>query len=276
MRILSLAPSNTEILFALGLGKNIIGVTSYCDYPEEAKRKPKVGSWITTNPERIKELSPDFIFTSYFLPPVFENWQGPGKVIHVAPKTLNEVFESILLLGRYTNCIKKAEDLVQKMKTSFAQLQTPNLPYLPNHPNVYMEEWPARLVFGESVAGRPEPTSASKKSSKTGGAFVSGNWVPELVEIAGGTPIIAKTGKPSFDYKFTSLISSDPDIMIFHHCGFGTRFDKDMIRKRPGWNNLKAVKEDKVFVIDDSLLNRPGPRLVKGAKKIQEILQRYY
>src|SRR3989344_8466791 len=113
MRLLSLAPSNTEILYALGLGDDIIGVTAYCDYPPGAKKKPKVGSWITTQPEKIKDLKPDLIFTSYFLPEILKNWEGPGEVIHVVPKTIKDIYKSIKILGKVTKRIRNSEKIIQ-------------------------------------------------------------------------------------------------------------------------------------------------------------------
>lgn len=260
MRLLSLAPSNTEILYALGLGDQIVGVTGFCDYPADAKRKPKVGGWTTPLPEKIRTLRPDLIFTSYFLPPPLQDWNGPGKIIHVAAKTLDDVYESILEIGtkvqRYTHStssgpLEAAKGIVKKMKQEFAQVKKKNnltIKQFNNRPpRVYMEEW-------------LKPP------------MVSGNWVPELVEIAGGIEQIAEKGKPSREFDFKELQDFDPDLMIFHWCGYGTRFDKKNVLDRSGWIQLRAVKDNRLFAIDDALLNRPGPRLAEGARKIQEIL----
>lgn len=241
MRILSLAPSNTEILFALGLGNSIIGVTRYCDYPEEAKRKPKVGSWITTEPKQIKKLKPDLIFTSYFVPKELCKWSGPGEVVHLHPKTLDGVLQSILHIGEATGRQNRAKSIIERMRKSLIIRQ------YGRRQRVYMEEWPT-----------PPMTS--------------GNWVPELVAIAGGIQILSKKGKPSCEFAFSDLEREKPDCMIFHWCGFGERFDRGKILQRNRWIKLKAVKENKLYTIDDSLINRPGPRLVEGVRKIQEAL----
>lgn len=245
MRLLSLAPSNTEILHALGLENQIIGVTAYCDYPPEAKKKPKVGSWISTELEKIKQAKPDLIFTSYFLPDIFKNWSGPGEVVHVEPKTLEDVYNSIKILGNVTKRIKNAERIIEEMRRNFDriyQIQPTTIK------KVYMEEW-------------PQPP------------FVSGNWVPELAKIAGGIPVLAEKGKPSREVSFDELQKVDPDVIIFHWCGYGQRFNKELILKREGWKKLRAVRNNKLFVIDDSLLNRPSPRLTQGARKIQLVLR---
>lgn len=264
MRLLSLAPSNTEILYALGLGDQIIGVTAFCDYPEDAKSKPKVGGWVTPLTEKIKQLSPDLIFTSYFLPTELVDWKGPGKIVHVAAKTLHEVYESILEIGTKVQRYKEAKEIVKKMKQEFAQIKATssrlasarsnNKPYFSTKPKgrvekikVYMEEW-----------HKPP--------------MVSGNWVPELVEIAGGIEGLVKQGQMSREFSFEELQAFGPDLMIFHWCGFAEKFNRKLVIERDGWMSLDAVKNNRLFVIDDALLNRPGPRLVEGARKIQEIL----
>lgn len=272
MRILSLAPSNTEILYALGLGDQIVGVTSYCDYPKDAMTKPKVGSWITQTTCVIKDIKPDLIFTCYYLPPELAEWKGPGVVVHVNPRTINDIYQNILTIGHKTGTTSMAERLVAKMQDDIAELKkknsaknsknlqknsgtSPNLPNTPTLPNfaaeIYMEEWPS-------------PPMAS------------GNWVPEMVEIAGGIPIIARTGQPSGEFPFQTLQRENPDLMIFHWCGFGTRWNKGVVLARPGWADLKAVKNNRLFTIDDSLINRPGPRIIEGIKAIKEVIENLY
>lgn len=251
MRIISLAPSNTELLFALGLGDQVIAITNLCDYPQATKDKTRIGSWITTDTEKLKELKPDFIFTSYFIPPILRGWKGPSKLIHVEPKTLSDVYKSILIIGKEVKRHKAAENLVKKMQQEFEKIKNDALKLWGSGtlqlPRVYMEEWPV-------------PPMAS------------GNWVPELVKIAGGISGIAQKGKPSSEFKLDRLISFDPDVIIFHWCGFGKRFNKELIIKRKGWKELRAVKNNLLFNIDDSLINRPGPRLIQGAREIQKIL----
>lgn len=255
MRLLSLAPSNTEILFALGVGDELVGITNLCDFPKETNKIQKLGSWIYTEPKKILELAPDIIFTSYFMPESLRNWKGPGKIIHVEPKTLDEVYQSIKYIAKVVQRSREAKDIVEKMKSDIlrvrqnAESRSSRLASARsnNKIKIYAEEW-------------PKPPMAS------------GNWVPELISIAGGTAGLSEQGKPSSTYDFADLVKFDPDVLLFHWCGYKERFNKESVLKRPGWKELRAVKENKLFVIDDSLLNRPGPRLVEGAKRIQQIL----
>ncbi len=246
MRLVSLAPSNTEILYALGLGDHVVARTAFCDWPHEAARTPIIGSWIRVSPERIASFKPDLIFTSYFLPDSMKEWKGPGAVLHVEPRTLGGVYASILEIGVATGRISEAEQVVAGMKEGFERIAASG-PGFRRRPRIYMEEW-----FSPPMA--------------------SGNWVPELVDIAGGREGIATIGEPSAGFPLSKLTTLNPDIMIFHWCGWGNRFNQRTVGNRSGWDSLRAVREGRMSAIDDSLINRPGPRLVEGARAIREAI----
>ncbi len=282
MRLLSLAPSNTEILFSLGVGDQLIGITNLCDYPKEKENIKKLGSWIFTEPKKITELKPDFIFTSIFIPESLKAWKGPGKIIHVEPKILAEVYQSIKYIGKVVQKQREAVQIVKSMQQDFSTIKQYSNKTIRSSPRIYAEEW-------------PKPPMAS------------GNWVPELISIAGGTSGLSEQGKPSSTFLFKNLEEFDPDLMLFHWCGadfWRAQRDKrspaspagrsparsvperrqapiqsgqawqwsKSVENRPGWKKLRAVRENKLFVIDDSLLNRPGPRLVEGVRRIKEVL----
>ena|SRR3989338_8524733 len=243
MRIVSLAPSNTEILYALGVEDQVVAVTRFCDWPLEAKNKVQIGGWINTDAERLKELAPDLILTSYFMPEPLREWTGPGKLLHVEPKNLWDVFESIRTIGEAVGAPERAEAIVARMKDGFARLE----PTAPKRAvRVYMEEW-------------MEPPMAS------------GNWVPELVAIAGGEEVLAEVGQASHDFPLAALTVADPDLIVCHWCGWGERTDNKRIVERPGWQDIRAIRDKQVYFVHDSLLNRPGPRLLEGALILQRL-----
>ena len=240
-RIVSLAPSNTEILYALGLGKNIIATTRFCDYPADAKKKQKVGGWIDVDLVQVKKLNADLVLTSTFVQDkvVQEAKKYNINIVHVDPKSIEEVYESIRILGELTYKQSEAGQLVGKIKKEFTEIQKKVI--LGKKPRVYIEEW-------------HQPP------------HVSGNWVPELVEMAGGEYTLCKKGHVSKPITLKEVERYNPEIIILSLCGFGNKAKAEMILKRPGWENIDAVKKKRVYVIDDSLLNRPGPRLVEGLK----------
>lgn len=249
MRIISLAPSNTEILFALGVKDELVAVTNFCDWPPQTKAKQKIGAWINTEPEKIVALKPDLIFTSYFMPEPLRNWSGPGAVVHVAPTTLEDVYQSFRTIGQTVGRLKGAERLISQMRQEFDKIHKQPLP---EKIRVYMEEW-------------HNP------------AMASGNWVPELVEIAGGQEGIVKSGELSRAFDLNNLYQFNPQVIICHWCGFGERLTNDQafnqVAGRQGWDQLEAVKRGRVAAVNDSLINRPGPRLAEGVRELEKIFK---
>ena len=243
MRIVSLSPAMTEILYAIGAGDDVAAVTKFCDWPPLAKNKPKVGSLINTEPEKINELKPDLIVASYFMPRVLKQCSDLPKLLILEPKNLWDVFESIRLIGEAVGRFQEAEKVVREMKDGFDEILSL---MTGDSARVYMEEW------------YDPPTAA-------------GYWVPELVAIAGGEEVIAEVGQPSQAFSLAAMNIADPDIIVCHWWGWGERFDPRRLIDRPGWENLRAVSENKVFFVNEALINRPSPRLVEGAHKLERI-----
>ncbi|MBI4018506.1 MAG: cobalamin-binding protein [Candidatus Aenigmarchaeota archaeon] len=247
-RIISLAPSNTEILYALGLENKIAGVTRYCDYPPAAKEKPNVGGWLDINFEMIKDLKPDLILTSTFVQnKVKENLEKEGyDVFHVDPVTMEDVLESIISAGEKLDAENNASALVEKMRSEITAVKERAKRFI-NKPKIYAEEW------------HKPPT-------------VCGNWIPDMLEIAGASGLCEK-GIHSRAVSNDEVINFSPDIIIVSWCGFGEKAKLEWIKQRKGWEEIKAVKESSLHVADDSLLNRPGPRLVEGLKMFENIVR---
>lgn len=241
-RIVSLAPSNTEIIFAIGSEDKLIGVTRFCDHPKEALNIPRLGGWLDIDYDKIISLNPDLVLTSSFVQNrVVEKLNKLGiHVIQYDPKTLNEVYETILNIGELTGRVENSIKLVNLIKTEIYSLSLSAKKFTKK--KVYIEEW------------HKPPT-------------VSGNWVPKILEFANCESLIDE-GLISKEVSFDDVQKFDPDYMIVSWCGFGTKVDLNMVKNRPRWNTLSVLKEDKVIVFDDSLLNRPGPRLVEGLREI--------
>ncbi|MBI2616715.1 cobalamin-binding protein [Candidatus Gottesmanbacteria bacterium] len=246
MRIVSLAPSVTEILFAIGAGEYIVANTSFCDFPPNSRILPKVGSWIYINDEKISSFSPDIVITSTVV-------QHKGKErfekknfrhIHLDPRGLEDIYKNILFLGNITGKMKESEKVVDSMKAQEEKL-------VRNQPKkklrVYIEEW-----FDPPM--------------------VSGNWVPDIVSLAGGEYILKERGGISRKISLSEVEKFDPYVMFISYCGFKDRSDPQKILRRNGWEKLGAIKNKKVFILDDTFLNRPGPRILESARRIQSIL----
>ena len=265
-RIVSLAPSNTEILYALGAQDRLVAVTRYCDFPEEAEKKPRIGGWLDINDELVKSYNPDLILTSTFVQNKITSRYKKSKmdIVAMMPTTLKGVFDSIIKIGSLVDKEKEANELIDSMKNKINEvknrIQNYNKrntinenPIRKNNQNkinkrrIYIEEW------------HKPPT-------------VSGNWVPSLVKIAGGDYGLIKSGVHSKEVTTGQIQEYDPEIIIISICGMADKAPKEWVTKRGGWQNLSAVKNNRVHVFDDSLLNRPGPRLTIGLEQLAEVI----
>ncbi|HLC60019.1 MAG TPA: cobalamin-binding protein [Candidatus Nanoarchaeia archaeon] len=259
-KIVSLAPSNTEIIYALGAQDKLVACTRYCDFPEEAKKKPRIGGWLDINDKLVKSYNPDLILTSTFVQDKITLRYKKSKmnIVALMPTTLNGVFDSIIKIGKLVEKENEANELVYSMKNKFYEIENKAKNYKKQKsiknkskiikPKIYIEEW------------HKPPT-------------VSGNWVPDLVKIAGGKYDLIKSGVHSKEITTEQIQKYNPEIIIISICGMADKVPKEWITKRKGWGNLNAIKNNKIFVFDDSLLNRPGPRLATGAENLVEVIR---
>ena len=241
MKIVSLAPSNTEILYALGAEDEVVATTSLCDFPEGAVEKPSIGGWTNPKISRIHEFDPDLVLASDDLQDdAVDKIQSEGyPVFQVKPHSLEDVYESIIEIGREVERKEEALELVEEMKKNLDKIE------LPGSPRIYCEEW-------------MDPP------------MVSGNWIPDLIREIGGDYFIE--GGRSREFPEENIIEFDPEFILMNVCGAGENLDPSVIMNRDGWEDTSAVENGNVSVVDDSLLNRPGPRLVEAAKEIFQIV----
>ena len=237
MRILSAAPSNTEIIYKLGLEDELVGTTSLCDYPEEARKKPSIGGWNKgLKYGRIDELNPDIILLSDSLQDEqASKLKEKYEILHLNPENLEEVYESIIRIGRKFDREEKASKIISDMKKEIDKVNLEGK-------RIYCEEW-------------------------MNPPMVSGNWIPDLIERANGNYFIDSERSREFDLE--ELKDFDPEYIFLNVCGAGENIDPEEILERPEWREISAVKDEEVYVIDDALLNRPGPRLIEGLKEIE-------
>jgi iron complex transport system substrate-binding protein len=251
-RIISLAPSNTEILFALGLADRVVGVTDYCNYPPEAKQKPSVGGFSTPNMEKIVALSPDLVLaTSIHQKQVIPSLEQQGiTVFAVAPKTLDEVLEAITLVGKITGEEKEAAKLVAGMRTRIKAVtdKTDSLSQ-EQKPKVFYITWHDPLM----TAG-------------------SGTLHDELIRKAGGLNI-AENLTGYADISLEAVIEANPQVMVAG-VGMGTGADAPFqfalteVRLR----NTDARLHNQVYAIDVDLVGRAGPRIVDALEQLASFI----
>ncbi len=282
MRIASLSPAVTEILFDFGMGKQIVCFDQFSNFPEEANANPQMRGHHSVKPDDVREFSPDIVFTGTVIQKnLADDLRAAGlSVIFQDPRSIHDIYESIRQIGAIVSAEPQAEALVLSMQQGFNAVKKKSA-LLPSRPKIYVEEWPAFAPVG-ATEGRPSPlrtgpTTAGRPSSLRIGStsqsrpsnpYVSGNWVPEIVRLAGGTPFPIAPGELSRGVTLQAVLSFNPDLAVLSWCGAGSLADKTLFLKRQGWEDLHVIGSNRVRVIDDSLLNRPGPRLVEGAQRL--------
>lgn len=251
-KIVSLAPSNTEILFALGLADKIVAVTDYCDYPPEAKLKPSIGGFSTPNIEAVVAHAPDLILaTSIHEKRVIPQLEQKGLIVlALNPKSLAEVLSAITLVGKVTGKEKEASNLVAEMQNRIKAVtdKTDNLPQ-EQRPKAFYIVWHDPLM----TAG-------------------SGTLQAELIQKAGGTNITQNLTSYA-DISLEAVIDANPEVMIagVSH-GTGGDLNFQFLQTEPRLRNTAARQNSRVYAIDGNLTSRPGPRIVEGLEILVKFL----
>jgi iron complex transport system substrate-binding protein len=246
-RIISLAPSNTEILFALGLGDKVMGVTDWCDYPPEALNKTKVGGYATPNIEKIVALNPNLILAGYGNPiEVVYTLAGLGlTVFGIKTTDLDDLLNDIRRVGEITDKEVEAQALTSAM-ASRIQAVTNQTAELEQRPRVFYIVW-----GGEGSA------------LWTAG---SGTFIHELIEKAGGVNICQNiTGYTTISIE--DVLARDPEIIITSELSYDWALNAIELA------STNASQSGRIYTCDDNLVQRPGPRLVEGLEWFAHFIQ---
>jgi iron complex transport system substrate-binding protein len=246
-RIVSLAPSNTEILFALGLGDRVVGVTDWCDYPPEALEKEKVGSYDTPDIEKIVALNPDLVLVAYGTTmDVINSLVGLGlTVFGIKTTDLDDLLNDIKRIGEITDKEVEALALTSEMAVGI-QSVTDQTEELEQRPKVFYLLW----------GGESGPLWTAGQ----------GTFIHELIEKAGGVNICQNlTGYKEIGLEY--VLARDPEIII------SSVWSYDWALNSTELASTNASQTDKIFTCDDNLVQRPGPRLVKGLEWFAHFIQ---
>lgn len=284
-RIVSFFPSATELLYELGVGNKVFGVTHECIYPEDAKSKPQIISSVfdpntmsskeidekiveltregkeiyKLDEERLKIAKPDLIISQDTCEVCSAHTNHVTKALNVLekkpeiypldPHTIGDILESIKNVSEKVGMPKKGQELIKSLEKRIDVIQSKN--FL-NKPKVLALEW-------------IDPF------------FTSGHWVPEMIEIAGGKNQISSIGEQSRRMEFEEIKQSDPDLIVLMPCGFDTKrvileYD-EILHKNSDWNSLRAVKNHNVFAVDaNSYFSKPSIRTITGIEILAKII----
>ncbi len=238
-RIVSLAPANTEILYGLGLLGKVVGVTTYDDFPPEVESIEKVGDFVTPNLEAITAARPDIVFvTTGVQADIIAKLEKTGAVvIAVDPQSLEAVYASIEMVGKATGTSGKATEVVSGMKDELASIQDA------------IDAAPVRCFV--EIAQEPLYTAGA------------GTLMNDLIDQAGGENVVTEEGYVA--YSVEQLLTDNPEVYLATK---GSMNDPASLKDRAGYSKLTAVKNDRVVLLDDNLVSRPGPRVIEGIRQI--------
>jgi iron complex transport system substrate-binding protein len=284
MRIVSLLPSATEILFALGLGEQVVGVSHECDYPPAARTKPVVihsrihkdttpleidrlvrqftargESIYSVDAEALRRLAPDLIVTQNLcsvcaaspedLAAVLATFDYRPEVLSLDPLDLGDVWRDILWVGEETMRGHEAEHLLEFIGARLAAVES-EIAQTVCRPRVAFLEWLQPI-------------------------YVGGHWIPEMIELAGGRDIFGKLRTPSFSLPLEDVITAQPEVLVIAPCGYSA--DQAQAEYRSvtfprEWHELPAVRNNQIYYVDaNAYFSRPGPRLITGLEILAKL-----
>lgn len=285
MRICSFLPSATDILYALGLGESVVGVSYECDVPAESGRKAVVvhtrlppsstsaeidrqvrdflargESLYRVDMEALARLEPDLIVTQDLcqvcaaspddLPAALATLARPPRVVTLAPRNLAEVGNDIRTVGEATERAAAAAHLAEELERRVAAVARAVV-CAQERPRVLCLEW-------------LDPP------------FVGGHWIPEMVQRAGGQDVLGGPGEPSFSPSWDKILAAQPEVVVVMPCGYGLRDAVGEFRAASlpaGWNELPAVRASRVYAVDACrYFSRPGPQLATGVELLGRLL----
>jgi iron complex transport system substrate-binding protein len=286
MRIISLLPSSTEIVYALGLGDQLVGVTHECDYPLDARNKPVVvrssfekddinphqineevrrilksgQSLYIVDEDKLRELSPDLILTQdlcqvcapsgHEIERVLKFLPNPPKVVWLTPNCLSDIFENIKQVGEATGRSDKAERFIGALRERVRKV-TDQTASIIKRPRVFCMEWLSP-------------------------PYHAGHWMPELVEMAGGEEGLGQKGRDSKRISWDEVLRYAPEVLVLCPCGYNLEDTIDqvhLVTHYPDWERIPAVKEGQVYAVDaNSYFARPGPRIVDGLELLAAMI----
>ena len=239
-RVVSLQPSATVILSAIGKLDRLVACTKYCVdlCPEAGGRIVVADSWTAKSPE-IVSACPDLVIAAvpYQEKAVEEILKSGARFLGLAPKTLGDIYGDIASIAGIMGVPARGEEVIRNMQAEIEQLRS-SIPRGPR-PRVFCEEW-----------GKPQ--------------IASQPWVAELVEAAGGEFI----GEPGKQRTAEAVLEDDPDVFVAAWCGAGDRVPLERIVRERGWEKMRAVQSKRVYCVRDDFLNTPAPTLLHGLRAL--------
>jgi len=250
-RIVCLSAETVDLLYRLGAGAQVVGVSGYTVFPPEARKKPFVSAFTSIRHEVIDELKPDLIlaYSDLQADAAAELGKKGYPVVLTNQHSLTECFETFALIGRIVGRAQEADALIADLKQRLEAARR-RLVASGARPRVFFEEWDEPLISGIG-------------------------WIDDLIVAAGGDPVFPELGKAKIAgdriVSADAVVAAAPDIVIASWCGRKAKLAR--IRARPGWDRVPAVRENAVFEIKSAYCLQPGPALIaEGLPRFVDII----
>lgn len=253
MKLISICPSNTELLAYLGLEDSLIAVDDYSDWPASVQHLPKLGPDLSIDMDKVEMLKPDLVLASLSVPGMEKNIEELEKrnIPHIVlnPQSLEDIAGDLLLVGEHTNAKEKAEEVVLRYR-QMVHTYKKKSDEIKDKPSLYWEWWPKPIFSPGSI-----------------------NWLTEISTLAGARNIFEDKKVASYQTDWEEIQAYNPD----HICLVWVGIDQDkmkpeLVKKRPGTDSMKAIVHNRIHVLDEPLYCRPSPRLLLGLKKLASLL----
>lgn len=253
MRLVSICPSNTELVEYLGLTASLVGVDDFSDWPEAVTTLPRLGPDLSIDMDKVEALNPDLVLASLSVPGMEKNVEELKRrgIPHIVlnPNTLEEIAQDLLTLGSVTDRAEIAKERVESYQRFIDQYRAFSN-QLEKKPSLYWEWWP-----------KPVFTPGGK------------NWLTEISELAGGYNLFGDIPEASVQTDWDDVKARDPDHICMAWVGVKQeKMNPSLVRRRPEWEHVNAVMNNKIHLLEESLYCRPSPRLLLGLKKLAAIL----
>ncbi len=251
-RIVSLAPSTTEIAFALGLGSRVVAVDTFSDYPAETKNLPQIKTY-PLNLEQVVSFKPDLILAASIQSAddikKLSDLKLTVLVVGAPVASFDSVMSDIALVGKATGTDAQAKTITDAMKQRVDAVKA-KIANAKTKPRVYWEL---------------DATDPAKPYAPGPGSFIN-----DLITLAGGVSVTANAKSAYPQVNAEEIVAANPEIIILSDAAYGITVDS--VKARKGWNVIDAIKNNKVFPIDDNLVSRPGPRIVDGLEAAAKLI----
>ena len=250
-RIVCMTEETTEILYRIGAGNKVVGVSGFTVRPKEARKKPRISSFLDANFDRILELKPDLVLGFSDLQAELAKQLGlRGVPVYLFnQRSIAEILQTVRVVGALVGVKEPAEELARQLEANLERhARTASL--LPRRPRVFFEEWNDPLISGI-------------------------RWCSELIELVGGDDVCVESRRhgeaKGRTYDPAEVARRDPEVVIASWCG--RKASREKIRARPGWSEVTAVRDDQLYEIKSSLILQPGPAaLSDGVEELAEIV----